>query len=87
MGAQGVHSVSTYRRHFGSWSAALEEAGFDPDDYDSITSDQLRYRITDEELIFDLRCGAVFHGHSLVRRVRALRPPYGVDAAAVWLGG
>lgn len=42
---QGEHSLATYQRRFGSWSAALEAAGFDPDDR----------RPTDDELVADLR--------------------------------
>jgi len=41
----GNHGIATYQRRFGSWSAALEEAGFDPD----------ADRVSDEELLDDLQ--------------------------------
>lgn len=45
----------TFHSHFGSWDAALEAAGLDPDDKPAPTRPK---HIPDEELLFDLRIGA-----------------------------
>lgn len=43
----GPYSVGSYQNHFGSWSAALEEAGLDPSNRDT-------NRLSDQELIAKL---------------------------------
>lgn len=54
MDERGPYAVSVYQRAFGSWTAALQEAGFDP----------IQYRYADEELLDALHQITTDLGHS-----------------------
>lgn len=59
MATRGPFAPSTYRRRFGSWTAALDQAGFDPDTHSAAT------RVDQAELLRAL--------HQLTRQLG--RPP------------
>ena len=67
MEAQGAYSATPYYRQFGSWPAALDAAGLEP---------QYRHQIPDDELLATVRELADALGHPPRRQEMATQGPF-----------